>query len=148
MAKKSTPTIDEQIQQRLGGVYVALVQENAHLTLTELQDMIKDKTALEFLLNTPLRELAGIDVEAKPKAKNGARDKAKKKTPTNGVTAKSTPAMDLDSFLKGKKKGDTFKTAEYTNSAKIIQQTALNHLSACKGVKKEGNRRAMRWVVQ
>jgi hypothetical protein len=150
MAKKSKsiPTLDEQLQQRMDSVYrdkvIYLVQENAHLTLEEL-------SALKVLLNTPLHELASIEARRAAAPKNGtsAKVKVKKKTPTNGVKkSKSVPAMDLDTFLKDRSKGDAFKTAEYTTAAKIGQQTALNHLNKSNAVEKQGERRGVKWVVQ
>jgi len=86
----------------------------------------------------------------KAKAANGAPKKKAKAANGAPKRANGTAAaqVTVEAFLSSKKKGDTFKTKDFSEAGKIGQQTALNRLAKSDRLKTQGIRRAMVWVVQ
>lgn len=167
------PTISDQLkalrEEAYSDTVIRLVRQNSHMSLAQLSETIgDDPTANTILLNTPLHDLvpaaaaagdAGVNGKApEPEAappKNGHRKKkapprmaAKSKKGTKKTGKKKRKYTDIDDFLTGREKGDTFKTAEYRDGLGISQPTALKELKASKAVRSKGERRGMHWVVR
>ncbi len=174
MSTPKLPTIQEQLSEQKRQLYseavVEVVQKNTHLTFKELEDLLAgDPDSIAVLRRTPLGVLAGESPPATPKnghtrrAKPGA-GKAKevsasaagrrsaKNGPKKPKAAGSDPApvgaVLLADFLKGKDRGDSFKTAEFKTASGFGQQRALNELHRSEAVTKRGEKRASKWVVQ
>jgi hypothetical protein len=156
---RDNPTLS--IQQLLTALDLLEGSDEARILLnTPLGELVAPAPAEERpTIRIALRGRAASDDEAKPRNSKGLKpptNKAKAKTAvakkangTNGHARgkESQVPARIEAFLAKYKKGDTFKTSEVIEAAKVGRAATLKHLDGVKRIAMYGSGRGAEWHV-